>query len=201
MLERARETYGHAAELAGEDDEVVLADGQNVHHVAVLELGDVRGEVLAQQLPRRPDVDRNAPLQPLHEAARVAALGEEEVEAVRLRLNVLRLAVHVRLDDLLLQEVERSLVLHLGMSDRVDNHLLSQLHDGFARVLDRLHDTVFTRLRFHDKAHNEGLLEDHTERLLLHRQVQLDSLRVRLRPNELGIDQLHLLQAYRYIPR
>ena len=116
-MESEENAYSDAAELAGEDDEIVLADGQDVHHVAVLELGDVRGEVLAQQLSRRADVDRNTSLQPLHEPARVAALGEEEVQTVRLRLDVLRLAVHVRLDDLLLQEVEGSLVLHLPWRD------------------------------------------------------------------------------------
>lgn len=55
-------------------------------------------------------------------------------------------------------------------------YLLSQLNDCFARVLDRLHDTVFAGLRLHNEAHNEGLLENHAERLLLHGQVQFDSL-------------------------
>ena len=75
-------------------------------------------------------------------------------------------------------------------------HLLAQLHDGLASVLNGLHDTVLARLGLDDEGNDEGLLENHVEHLLLHGDVELDAARVRLRPHELRIHQLHILQTY-----
>lgn len=187
-----------AAELARQHDEVVLADGEDVHDVAVLVLHHVRGEILAQQLPRRAHATHhsaqarllhgNHALQPENEGARVAALGEVEVQAVGLRLDQSGAAMHVRLDDLLLQEEERALVLHL----------LTQLHDRSVRVLDRVHDAVLARLGFDDERHHERLLKDHVEYFFLDRHVHFDTAGVGLCPHELCINQLHLLQTYAY---
>lgn len=186
---------GNAAELARQHDEIVLADGQDVHDVAVLVLHHVRGEILAQELPRRPHATHqlekslvlhgNHALQPENEGARVAALGEVEVQAVGLRFDQSRATVHVRLDDLLLQEEERALVLHL----------LTKLHDRSVRVLDRVHDAVLARLGFDDERHHERLLENHVEHFFLDRHVHFDTAGVGLCPHELCIDQLHLLQT------
>ena len=139
-------------------------------------------------------LDRNGVLQPQNEGARVAALGEVEIQTVGLRFDLSSLAMHARLDDLLLQEEERTLVVHLDMIRSNHACLLAELHDSLARVLDRFHNAVFARLRLDDESHNEGLLEHHVEHLLLHGDVELDAARVRLRPNELGIHQLHVLQ-------
>ena len=189
-------THRDSAQLARQHHQVVLADRQDVHDVGVLVLHHVRREILAQKLPSRTHADahslpatllhRNHALQPQDERARIAALGEVEVQTVRLRLDQSGAAVHVRLDDLLLQEVERSLVLHL----------LAKLHHCAVRVLDRVHDAVLARLRFDDERHHEGLLQNHVEHFLLDRYIHLDAAGVGLRPHELGIDQLHLLQTY-----
>ena len=186
---------GNAAELARQHDEIVLADRQDIHDVAVLVLHHVRREVLAQKLPRRPHaghqhqqrtlLHRNHALQPEDEGTRVAALGEVEVQAVGLRFDQSRAAMHVRLDDLLLQEEERALVLHL----------LTKLHDRSVRVLDRVHDAVLARLGFDDERHHERLLQNHVEHFFLDRHVHFDTAGVGLRPHELCIDQLHLLQT------
>ena len=96
--------------------------------------------------------------------------------------------MHIRLDDLLLQEVERTLVLHL----------LTQLHHSSVGVLDRVHNAVFARLGFDDESHHEGLLKNHVKHFLLDRHVYLDTTGMRLSPDELCIDQLDLFQTYTY---
>ena len=113
------------------------------------------------------------------------SVGEVEIDAVAHFLNVDGLLVGVVLQDQLLQEEERAPVVYL----------LAQLHDGLPRVFRRYTVAILACEVLDDVLHHEGLLQDGArEDLLLHGQLGLDPLGVRLRPHERGVDQLDLAQ-------
>lgn len=83
--------------------------------------------------------------------------------------------MHSGFDDLLLEEEEGSLMVHLRVRMPQYTHLLAQLHNGFAGVLDRLHNAVFACFGLDDKGDDEGLLENHVKHFLLHGDVEFDT--------------------------
>lgn len=113
----------------------------------------------------------------------VVALGVEKVKTIALLVDVRAVLVGVVLKDELLEEQEGTLV----------GDLLTDLNAGLPGVLGGETGTGRALAGLDDKRKDEGLLEDSVgENLLLDRDLELDAARVRLRPDELGVDQANL---------
>lgn len=99
--------------LGRQADEVLSANRCNLHRESVFKVEGVVHVVLRDELLRVLVLDRHDVAEELDELLRVAAVAEEEVDAVADLLDVDRLLRRLVLQDQLLQQVEGALVVHL----------------------------------------------------------------------------------------
>lgn len=114
-------------------------------------------------------------------------VSEVKVQAVGHLLNSLGLKMRAMLQDQLFQVQEGSLVISL----------LPNLYYGDPGVICETRCAIFTLLVLYGKFDDEDLLKDGRGKdFLLHSQLYLDSPGVRLCPDEVRIDELHLRKAF-----
>ena len=173
-------------QLPREQHQVVLADGRDLHGRRVLVICSVTLKILRDQLLGLLEPARHAPLDEVDQPVPVRLVLELEINTVVHLLDAQTLLGRVVLDDQLLEEQERALV--------VDS--LSKLHLRDPQVR-RVGLLAVVALEVHDhELDDEALLEERAvEHLLLDGQLDLDALGVGLGPDEARVDQLHSLEA------
>ena len=167
--------------------DILLADGNDLHHEGVLVVvrvivGVVRHQLLVVSRAHRHDV-----LQKVNHLQPVRATPVVKIEAVGLGLDADGVLLHAVFEDELLQEEEGALVLHLLTHLDARRPLIGVGGCSGARVA---HVPLDHKLR------HEGLLEDGAvQHLLLDREFGLQALTVGFCPDETGVHELHLVQA------
>eukprot|EP00053_Salpingoeca_punica_P010048 m.90448 g.90448 ORF g.90448 m.90448 type:complete len:608 (+) comp15261_c3_seq2:402-2225(+) len=175
-----------AGDRSWQTHNVIAADGHNLHGVGVLEVEDVCVDVVGDELLRCLRTDRHDSREELLKALGVTVGGEEEVDAVWQGLDAHSERVLVVLDDHLLQVEEGALMLDL----------LAHLHDCVPCVLGLGAVARGAHLVLHDVLDDKHLLQNGVGKdLLLHGELGLDALGVRLCPHKAGVDEADLVQA------
>lgn len=130
--------------------------------------------------------------QKIHKLSRMRLFGKEEIDSIRLCFHVDHLRLGIVLDDDLLQPQKRLLV----------GDVLPHLHARVPRILGFEILALSALLIGHGELYDKRLLQDGAgENFLLHRQLDLEPTRVRLRPHPRRIyqsnlaPQFHTLQA------
>mmetsp|Transcript_9609 Transcript_9609/g.22787 ORF Transcript_9609/g.22787 Transcript_9609/m.22787 type:complete len:490 (+) Transcript_9609:651-2120(+) len=168
-------------------DQVVLADRDNLDRERVLGADFVVVEILRDHLLALHFLPaRHHAQDEVLELQRVRPVQEVEVNTIWNLLDVDRLLVRFILEDELLEEVESTLVVHL----------LPHLDDSAPGALRGNHVAVCALEVMDHHLNHEHLLQNHAAvNLLLDRQLQFQTPRMRLRPDERRVDELHFVQA------
>lgn len=176
-----------ASEVLRDTDEVVLTNRHNLDRVGELVVGSTVVRVLRDELLGALHADGNNGRKELNHLDGIVALRVEEVETIALLVDVRAVLVGVVLEDELLEEQEGALV----------GDLLADLNASLPGVLGGETSTGGALTGLDDEGQDKGLLENGVgENLLLDRDLELDTARVRLRPDELGIDQANLEERF-----
>mmetsp|Transcript_20329 Transcript_20329/g.35062 ORF Transcript_20329/g.35062 Transcript_20329/m.35062 type:complete len:259 (-) Transcript_20329:174-950(-) len=183
----AQPTHGLRG-LQRQADQVIFADGWDVHRETVVNVGDVALGVVADELLGLHPFDGGDGVQEIDHAVGVPLVLVVEVHAVPYLLHIGALPVHFVLEDQLFQEEKCLFVVHP----------LSCLDLGLPHLLPRLFlCACLAHLPHHDELHNGVLLDDGARKqLLLHRHLHLEALGMRLRPQKACIHQVQLLKAF-----
>ena len=143
-------------------------------------------EVGADELLGGAVADGNARREEVDELCAVGLVAVEEVEALGHGGHGGGLSVGAVLEDELLEKEEGLLV----------GNVLAHLGDGVPRVFREGTLAVGALLVGDAELHDHALLEAHAEvRVLLQRELDLDALRVRLRPHEPSVDEGRAVRA------
>mmetsp|Transcript_31875 Transcript_31875/g.85217 ORF Transcript_31875/g.85217 Transcript_31875/m.85217 type:complete len:202 (-) Transcript_31875:231-836(-) len=125
-----------------------------------------------------------AALHEVCEALRMTLVREMEIQTLPTLFQLQNLLVHIVLENQLLEVAKGTTMLDF----------LPQLYDRIGKVWSVRPSTIFALLINHLELHHHSLLQNRRIRhFFLHRQLHLDSFRVLLSPNEVGIHKPDVL--------